>query len=461
MKIISNIIFLNFSKKDKMNQFKKRFFTCFICLMILNVGFSQMPTNANAEISKKELKQKIDALADQVEPKVIEWRRHLHENPELSNREFKTAEKVAKHLRDLGLEVRTGIAHTGVVGILKGGKPGPTVALRADMDALPVVERVDVPFASKVKSTYNGIDVGVMHACGHDTHVAMLMGAAEVLAKVKKDIKGTVVFIFQPAEEGAPQGEEGGAELMVKEGVLENPKVDVIFGLHINSKTEVGKIAYKPGGTMAAVDRLEIKVKGKQTHGSTPWAGVDPIVAASQIITGLQTIISRQTELTKEGAVISIGLIRGGVRSNIIPEEVELIGTIRTLDVEMQKKIHEKIKLTATKIAESSGAVAEVNITRGYPITFNDLDLTSQMLPTVQEVAGKENVKLVDARTGAEDFSFYAQKIPGLFLFLGGMPKGQNPEEAASHHTPDFFIDESSMKLGVRTLCNLAIDYVK
>jgi amidohydrolase len=427
----------------------------------LNVGFSQMPTNANAEISKKELKQKIDALADQVEPKVIEWRRHLHENPELSNREFKTAEKVAKHLLDLGLEVRTGIAHTGVVGILKGGKPGPTVALRADMDALPVVERVDVPFASKVKSTYNGIDVGVMHACGHDTHVAMLMGAAEVLAKVKKDIKGTVVFIFQPAEEGAPQGEEGGAELMVKEGVLENPKVDVIFGLHINSKTEVGKIAYKPGGTMAAVDRLEIKVKGKQTHGSTPWAGVDPIVAASQIITGLQTIISRQTELTKEGAVISIGLIRGGVRSNIIPEEVELIGTIRTLDVEMQKKIHEKIKLTATKIAESSGAVAEVNITRGYPITFNDLDLTSQMLPTVQEVAGKENVKLVDARTGAEDFSFYAQKVPGLFLFLGGMPKGQNPEEAASHHTPDFFIDESSMKLGVRTLCNLAIDYVK
>jgi amidohydrolase len=461
MKIISNIIFLNFSKKNKMNQFKKRFFTCLVCLMILNVGFSQMPTNANAEISKKELKQKIDALADQVEPKVIEWRRHLHENPELSNREFKTAEKVAKHLRDLGLEVRTGIAHTGVVGILKGGKPGPTVALRADMDALPVVERVDVPFASKVKSTYNGIDVGVMHACGHDTHVAMLMGAAEVLAKVKKDIKGTVVFIFQPAEEGAPQGEEGGAELMVKEGVLENPKVDVIFGLHINSKTEVGKIAYKPGGTMAAVDRLEIKVKGKQTHGSTPWAGVDPIVAASQIITGLQTIISRQTELTKEGAVISIGLIRGGVRSNIIPEEVELIGTIRTLDVEMQKKIHEKIKLTATKIAESSGAVAEVNITRGYPITFNDLDLTSQMLPTVQEVAGKENVKLVDARTGAEDFSFYAQKVPGLFLFLGGMPKGQNPEEAASHHTPDFFIDESSMKLGVRTLCNLAIDYVK
>jgi amidohydrolase len=444
-----------------MSQIKKQFSACLFCLLIWNVGFAQMPTDATAETSKKELKQKIDVLADQVESKVIEWRRHLHQNPELSNREFKTAEKVAKHLRGLGLEVKTGIAHTGVVGILKGGKPGSTVALRADMDALPVVERVDIPFASKVKSTYNGIDVGVMHACGHDTHVAMLMGAAEVLTKVKKDIKGTVIFIFQPAEEGAPQGEEGGAELMVKEGVLENPKVDAIFGLHINSKTEVGKITYKPGGTMAAVDRLEIKVKGKQTHGSTPWAGVDPIVAASQIITGLQTIISRQTELTKEGAVISIGLIRGGVRSNIIPEEVELIGTIRTLDVEMQKKIHAKIKLTATKIAESSGAVAEVKIITGYPITFNDLELTSQMLPTVQEVAGKENVKLVDARTGAEDFSFYAQKVPGLFLFLGGMPKGQDPTEAASHHTPDFYIDESSMKLGVRTLCNLAIDYVK
>ena len=247
-----------------MNQFKKQFFTFLFCLMILNIGFTQMPNNTNDEISKKELKQKIDALANQVEPKVIEWRRHLHQNPELSNREFKTAEKVAKHLRELGLEVKTGIAHTGVVGILKGGKPGPTVALRADMDALPVTERVDIPFASKVKSTYNDIEVGVMHACGHDTHVAMLMGTAEVLSKVKKDIKGTVVFIFQPAEEGAPQGEEGGAELMVEEGVLENPKVDVIFGLHINSKTEVGKIAYKPGGTMAAVDRLEIKVKGKE-----------------------------------------------------------------------------------------------------------------------------------------------------------------------------------------------------
>lgn len=444
-----------------MNQLKKQVLSCTLCICVLTISIGQMPNQVTRDITKEELKEKIDVFADEVEEKVIEWRRHFHQNPELSNREFQTAKKVEKHLRSLGLEVKTGIAHTGVVGILKGGQPGPTVALRADMDALPVTERVDLPFASKVTSTYNDIEVGVMHACGHDTHVAMLMGAAEVLTKLKKDIKGTIVFIFQPAEEGAPKGEEGGAELMVKEGVLDNPKVDVIFGLHINSKSEVGKISYKPGGTMAAVDRLEIKVKGKQTHGSTPWAGVDPIVAASQIITGLQTIISRQTELTKEGAVISIGLIRGGVRNNIIPEEVELIGTIRTLDVEMQKMIHEKIKLTATKIAESSGAVAEVDIIRGYPITFNDVELTSQMLPTVQEVAGKENVKLVNARTGAEDFSFYAQRVPGLFLFLGGMPKGQNPAEAASHHTPDFYVEESSMKLGVRTLCNLAIDYEK
>jgi len=443
-----------------MNRKTNVFFLIIIFLGISKMAIAQMPQNKMAITPNKVLKEKIDMLAENVESKVIEWRRHLHQNPELSNREFKTAEKVAKHLRSLGMEVRTGIAHTGVVGILKGGKPGPTVALRADMDALPVTERVDLPFASKVKSTYNDIEVGVMHACGHDTHVAMLMGAAEILTNIQKDLKGTVVFIFQPAEEGAPQGEEGGAEMMVKEGVLKNPDVDVIFGLHINSKTEVGKITYKPGGTMAAVDRLEIKVKGQQTHGSTPWAGIDPIVTASQIITGLQTIISRQTELTKEGAVISIGLIRGGVRSNIIPEEVEMIGTIRTLDVDMQKLIHEKIKLTATKIAESAGAIAEVKITTGYPITFNDIDLTSQMLPTVQEVAGKENVKLVDARTGAEDFSFYAQKVPGLFLFLGGMPKGKNPKEAASHHTPDFFIDESSMKLGVRTLCNLTIDYM-
>lgn len=402
----------------------------------------------------------IDRQADRIEGKVIEWRRHLHENPELSNREVKTADYVAKHLRSLGLEVRTGIAKTGLIGILRTGKPGPTVALRADMDGLPVVERVDLPFASKVKGEYMGNEVGVMHACGHDTHVAMLMGAAEILTGMKNQLKGTVVFLFQPAEEGAPPGEEGGASLMVKEGVLKDPKVDAIFGLHINSGTEVGKIRYKPGGTMAAADVFDIKVKGKQTHGSTPWTGVDPIVVASQIVQGLQTIISRQTELTNEAAVISVGKIEGGVRNNIIPEEVNMTGTIRTLDTKMQDIIHEKIKLTATKIAEASDAEAIVTIRRGTPVTYNDPVLTEAMLPTIQRVAGPDNVLLTKAVTGAEDFAFYGKEIPALFLFVGGMTPGQDPRTAAPHHTPDFFIDESGMKLGVRVLCNLTMDYL-
>lgn len=403
----------------------------------------------------------VSAKAKQLESKVIDWRRDFHENPELSNREFETAKKITKHLQDLGLEVRMGVAHTGVVGILRTNKPGPVVALRADMDALPVVERVDVPFASKVKTEFLGQEVGVMHACGHDTHVAMLMGAAEILVAMKDQLKGTVVFLFQPAEEGAPPGEEGGAELMVKEGVLKDPKVDVIFGLHINSRTEVGKVKYKPGGSLAAVNRLVIKVKGVQTHGSTPWTGVDPIAVSAQIIQGLQHIISRQTELTKEAAVISIGKISGGVRSNIIPEEVEMIGTIRTLDVDMQKEIHERIRRTAQLIAESAGAEAEVTIEKGYPVTYNDPPLTAQMLPTLEATAGKDNVILSKAITGAEDFSFFAQEVPGLFLFVGGMPKGKDPMEAAPHHTPDFYIDESGMKLGVELLCNLTIDYLR
>ena len=402
----------------------------------------------------------IDKKADEVEAKVIEWRRDFHENPELSNREFKTAEKVANQLREFGMEVRTGIAHTGVVGILKGSKPGPVVGLRADMDALPVEERVDLPFASKVKSTYLGREVGVMHACGHDTHVAMLLGAAEILSGMKEQLKGTVVFVFQPAEEGPPPGEKGGASLMIEEGVLDNPKVDVMFGLHISSDTEVGQLEYKPGGFLAAADRFVIKVKGAQTHGSSPWAGVDPITVSAQIIQGLQNIISRQTQLTKEAAVISVGKITGGVRNNIIPEEVELVGTIRTLDKEMQDLIHEKMHLTATKIAESAGATAEVNIKKGSPVTYNNPELTQLMLPTLEATAGKENVLLVNAITGAEDFSEYANRVPSLFLFVGGMPKGKKPTEVAPHHTPDFYIDESGMKLGVRTLCNLTIDYM-
>ncbi|MEL6864261.1 MAG: amidohydrolase [Bacteroidota bacterium] len=404
---------------------------------------------------------KVDQLASQINDKVIEWRRWFHQNPELSNREYKTSEKVAAHLRELGLEVQTGIAHTGVKGVLRGAGEGPVVALRADMDALPVTERVDVPFASKVRSTYLGQEVGVMHACGHDSHIAILMGVAELLSKMKNQINGTVVFIFQPAEEGAPPGEEGGAKLMVKEGILDNPKVDVVFGLHINSSLEVGKIRYRPKGTMAASDRFTIKVKGKQSHGSRPWSGVDPIVVSAQIINGLQTIISRQTELTKEAAVITVGKIQGGVRNNIIPEECEMIGTIRTLDTEMQTIIHEKIRKTATLIAESAGAEAVVDIKIGYPVTFNDPELTRDMLPTLFNAAGEENVFVSRPSTGAEDFSFYAREVPGLFFFLGGRPKETPPEEAAPHHTPDFFIDESGLQLGVRALSNLTFDYLE
>ncbi|HMQ49559.1 MAG TPA: amidohydrolase [Saprospiraceae bacterium] len=402
----------------------------------------------------------VSKQADAVEQEVINWRRTFHQNPELSNREFETAKHIEKYLKDLGLEVETGVAHTGVIGLLKGGKPGPVVGLRADMDALPVTERVDLPFASKVKSTYLGAEVGVMHACGHDSHMAILMGAAKILTAMKNEISGTIVFIFQPAEEGAPLGEEGGAKLMVKEGIIDKYGIDVVFGLHISSGLEAGSIRYKPGGTMAASDQFIIKVKGKQTHGSRPWGGVDPIVTAAQIIQGLQTIISRQTELTKEAAVITVGKIQGGVRNNIIPEEVEMIGTIRTLDTSMQRIIHEKIRLTATKIAESTGATAEVEIIIGYPVTYNDPVLTSTMIPTLMATAGEDNVRLYPASTGSEDFSFFAQEVPGFYFSLGGMPKGQNQYDAAPHHTPDFYIDESGMKLGVKSMCNLALDYL-
>ena len=402
---------------------------------------------------------KIDKLCAGVESKVITWRHHFHQYPELSNREFKTAAKVSEHLQSLGLEVRTKIAHTGVVGILKGGKPGPVIALRADMDALPVTERVDISFASKERAYFNGQDVGVMHACGHDTHIAILMGVAEVLSQLKSSLKGTVVFIFQPAEEGAPEGEEGGADLMIREGVLENPKVVAIFGLHINSRTEVGKLKYRANGIMAAVNPFKIKVTGAQTHGSTPWTGVDPIVTASQIINGLQTIISRQMELTKAPAVISVGSIHGGVRDNIIPEEVEMVGTIRTLDYDMREVIQKKIIHMATTIAESQGAKAEVTIRQGYPITYNDPGLTAAMEGTLRRVAGKDNLIYMDPITGAEDFAFFQKKIPGLYFFIGGLPPGKDPSKAAPHHTPDFYVDDAGMLLGMRAFCNLVIDY--
>lgn len=393
-----------------------------------------------------------------IESKVIEWRRDIHQNPELSNREFKTAEKIAEHLKSLGIEVQTGVAHTGVVGILKGKKPGKVVALRADIDALPVLERNDLPFKSTVKGEYNGEEVPVMHACGHDTHIAILMGVAEVLSKNTDKIKGTVKFIFQPAEEGAPPGEEGGAQLMVKEGVLENPKVDAIFGLHINSQTPVGIIKYKPRGIMAAVNSFKINVKGKQSHGSQPWSGIDPILISAKIIDGLQTIISREAELTNEAAVITIGKISSGVRSNIIPESAEMLGTLRTLDNGMREMIQRRMKEMVSTIAKAYGGEAVLEFNLGYPITYNDPKLVEQMLPSIQRVASTENVLLMKAITGAEDFSFYQEKIPGFFFFLGGMTPGTTA--SFPHHTPDFKIDDSGLMLGVRTLTEMSLDYL-
>ncbi|TCI90578.1 amidohydrolase [Tenacibaculum sp. M341] len=393
-----------------------------------------------------------------VEQKVIEWRRHFHKNPELSNREFNTAKKIAAHLKSLGIETQENVAKTGVVGILKGSKKGKVVALRADIDALPVTERNDLPFKSNVTSKYLGKDVGVMHACGHDTHIAILMGVAEVLAKNKKYIKGTVKFIFQPAEEGAPEGEEGGAELMVKEGVLKNPDVDAIFGLHIASGFDVGTISYKPGGIMAASQSFKIKVKGKQSHGSRPWTSIDPIMISAKIIDGLQTIVSREIDLTNEGAVITVGKIDSGVRSNIIPESAEMIGTIRTLDYGMQKQINDRMKEMVPAIAKSYRAEATIEIEKGYPITFNDVDLTQKVLPTLQRVAGTNNVKEIKAITGAEDFSFFQKEVPGFYFFLGGKTVGN--DNPYPHHTPDFIIDEKGMQLGVETMTNLALDFL-
>jgi len=392
--------------------------------------------------------------------KVIQWRHEIHQNPELSNREFKTAEKVAAHLKSLGMEVQTGIAHTGVVGVLKGKKPGKVLALRADMDALPVTEQNNLSFRSTVQATYNGKETGVMHACGHDTHVAILMGVAELLA-ANTDFAGTVKFIFQPAEEGAPEGEEGGADLMIAEGVLENPKVDAIFGLHINSGTHVGKVRYRPQGIMASSQRFVINVKGKQAHGSQPWMSVDPILISAKIVDGLQSIISRNADLTKEAAVISVGSIHSGIRFNIIPEEAQMIGTIRTLDKEMKEVIRNRMKELVPKIAQAYGGEAEVIIQDGAPITYNDPDLTSQMIPSIERVLGTENVEVVNAVTGAEDFSYFQQEIPGFYFFLGGTPKTLPETEAPSHHTPNFFIDDSALIHGVNVLTAMVKDYLK
>ncbi|SDA79234.1 amidohydrolase [Algoriphagus alkaliphilus] len=407
-----------------------------------------------------KLRPEIDKKAASIEAKVIEWRRDIHQNPELGNSEFRTAKKVADHLRALGIEVQEGVAVTGVVGILKGGKPGPTVALRADMDALPVTERADLPFKSTVTTIYNGQETGVMHACGHDTHVAILMGVAEVLAEMKNELQGTVKFLFQPAEEGIYQ--EGvtswGAKQMVEEGVMKD--VDAVFGLHIGSQMEVGKIGYRSGPALAGVDNLEITVHGTQAHGASPWSGVDPIVTSAQIINGLQTIISRNVNITAAPAIVTVGAIHGGIRHNIIPEKVEMIGTIRTFGDEQQNLVHKRITEIATNIALSAGGKADVNITKLYPATVNDPVLTKQMESTILAAAGAGNVIINPLITGAEDFSFFQREKPGLFISLGGMKKGGDPTKTPSHHTPDFYIDEGGFVLGMRVMSYFVVDYM-
>ena len=393
-----------------------------------------------------------------IEDKLIEWRHYFHQNPELSNREFKTAEKIAAHLKSLGLEVEKNVAKTGVVGVLKGNNPGKVVAIRADIDALPVTERNDLPFKSEVKTTFLNTETGVMHACGHDTHISILMATAEVFSKHKDKINGTIKFIFQPAEEGPPPGEEGGAKLMIKEGVLDNPKVDAIFGLHINSQTPVGVIKYKTGGIMASVERFVVNVKGKQTHGSQPWSGVDPILISAKIIDGFQTIISREARLTDEAAVITVGKITSGTRFNIIPESAEMIGTVRTLDSDMRLQIMKRMNEMAADIAKAYGGSATIDWQNNTVVTNNDPELTMQILPSIYKVAGEENVQIMKATTGGEDFSYFQEKVPGVYFFLGGMTPGN--KESFPHHTPDFKIDDRSMLLGVKAFTQITLDYL-
>ncbi|MEC8158801.1 MAG: amidohydrolase [Pseudomonadota bacterium] len=406
-------------------------------------------------LSMHSLAADVTAKIDAVMPKVVEWRRDFHQHPELSNQEFRTAKIVADHLRSLGMEVETEVAHTGVVGTLRGGD-GPVVALRADMDGLPVTELVDLPFASKARGVYQGREVGVMHACGHDNHVAILMGVAEVLAGMGDDLPGTVKFIFQPAEEGTPDGSVGGAELMLMEGVFENPRPDVVFGLHV-FPLPVGTIATRPGGLMASSDRHQITIKGKQTHGAVPWAGVDPIVTASQVVLGLQTIVSRQLDATLTPSIVTIGRVEGGVRNNIIPESVELEGTIRTFDAETRIDIHKRIRRTATNIAEAAGATADVVIDQGYGVTRNDSNLFRQMSPTLERVAGDRFIEASQTTT-AEDFSYFANEVPGLFLFLGVAP--DDPTLIYPNHSPRFYADERALPVGVEALTSMTLDYM-
>lgn len=426
-------------------------------MLILAAAMLTSPMSlTHAQAQQSALPDAIQSRVDTVMPQVIDWRRDFHQHPELGNREFRTAGIIAEHLEALGMEVTTGVAHTGVVGILRGDRPGPVVALRADMDALPVEEQVDLPFASRVRTEYNGQDVGVMHACGHDNHMAILMGAATVLAGIRDELPGTVMFIFQPAEEGAPEGEEGGAELMLAEGLFDNLRPEAVFGLHV-WPIPAGVIAVREGGAMASSDSFKITVQGQQTHGAAPWAGIDPIVIASQIVLGLQTIPSRQLNSTISPSIVTVGAINGGVRSNIIPDSVEMIGTLRTFDADTRTQIHERVTRTAQQIAASAGASVEVEIDLGYPVTANDPQLTRAMQPTLRRVVG-EQLQESPLITGAEDFSYYANEVPGMFFFLGVAP--DDPDMVYPNHSPYFYADESALPVGVQAMTALALDFL-
>jgi amidohydrolase len=422
-----------------------------------------LSTSALLGQSGGALAPEIDRITSEILPQVVAWRRDFHQNPELGNREHRTAKVIAEALTKLGYEVKTGVAHTGVIGVLKGGKAGAgggrVVALRSDMDGLPVTEQVDLPFKSTAKSTWNGQEVGVMHACGHDNHMAILLGAATALARLRSELPGTVKLIFQPAEEGPPTGEQGGAELMVKEGVLENPKVDAIFGLHVFPRP-AGTIDYRSGPLMASADSFTITIRGRQTHGAVPWGGVDPIVIGSQIVMALQTIVSRNVNITEAPAVVTIGSFNGGNRFNIVPETVELGGTVRAFNEDVRKDIHRRIREIATRYAEAAGGTAEMSFGIRYPVTRNDTALTERMLPTLARVAGPDRVRVGPLTGTAEDFSFYQQKVPGMFFFLGVTPTDQDPARAAQNHSPLFFADESALPVGVRALTSLAVDYL-
>jgi amidohydrolase len=401
--------------------------------------------------------QAVQKAVDEGGEQVIAWRRDFHANPELSNREFRTSKIVAEQLEAMGFEVKTGIAHTGVVGLLRGGRPGPVVALRADMDALPVTEQNDLPFRSTVRATYNGQETGVMHACGHDAHVAIALGAARVLAGMREQLTGTVMMIFQPAEEGPPKGEDGGAELMLEEGLFEIAKPDAIFGLHVWSALNAGQIGYRSGPMMASSDRIEITVNGRQTHGSKPWGGIDPIVVASQIVMNLQTITSRQVDITRAPAVVSIGSIHGGIRNNIIPDSVTMLGTVRTFDQDMRTDIAERIKRTVTTTAEAAGTSASIEYDFGYPVTVNHPALTARSVSRLEAVVGADNVGELALITGAEDFSYFQMQVPGFYFMLGATAPGRDAGEAPSNHSPMFTVDESTLETGVLALSTLAL----